>query len=40
MFNNMLTHGYNPQILLQSTIISIPKDAGRVLSNTDNYREI
>ena len=27
MFNAMLTHGFNPDDLLQSTIISIPKDS-------------
>ena len=26
MFNSMLTHGYTPDDLLLSTIISIPKD--------------
>ena len=26
MFNAMLTHGFNPEYLLLSTIISIPKD--------------
>ena len=40
MFNNMLKHGYNCQMLLHSTIISIPKDARRVLSNPNNYRGI
>ena len=37
----VITRGYNPQTLLQSTIISIPKDARGVLSlSPDNYKGI
>ena len=39
MFNTMLTHGSNPDDLLQSTIISIPKDSGGSLC-CDHYRGI
>ena len=40
MFNSMLTHGYTPDDLLLSTIISIPKDNRGSMSSSDNYRGI
>ena len=40
LFNAMLSHGYYPNELLKSTIISIPKDRTASLSNSDNYRGI
>ena len=40
MFNVMLTHGFNPDDLLRSTIISIPKDSRGSLCSSDNYRGI
>ena len=40
LFNSMMSHGYYPQELLKSTIISIPKDRSASLSNSDNYRGI
>ena len=40
MFNAMLTHGFNPDDLLQSTIISIPKDSRGSMCSSDNYRGI
>ena len=40
MFNAMLTHGFNPDDLLRSTIISIPKDSWGSLCSSDNYRGI
>ena len=40
MFNSMLTHGYTPDDLLLSTIISIPKDSRGSMSSSDNYRGI
>ena len=36
----MLAHGYYPNELLKSNIISIPKDRTASLSNSDNYRGI
>ena len=36
----MLTHGFNPDDLLRSTIISIPKDSRGSLCSSDNYRGI
>ena len=36
----MLTHGFNPDDLLQSTIISIPKDSKGSMCSSDNYRGI
>ena len=38
LFNNMLVHGYTPEDLLKSSIISIPKDNIASLTNSDNYR--
>ena len=38
MFNAMLTHGFNPEDLLQSTVISIPKDTPGSINSSDNYR--
>ena len=40
MFNAMLTHGFNPEYLLLSTIISIPKDNRVSMNSSDNYRDI
>ena len=40
MFNAMLIHGYNPEDLLLSTIISIPKDCRGSMNASDNYRGI
>ena len=34
------SHGHYPSELLQSTIVSIPKDKTASLSNSDNYRGI
>ena len=39
-FNVMINHGYIPDVLLKSTIVSIPKDPKVSLSNSDNYRGI
>ena len=36
----MLVHGYTPDALLKSTIISIPKDSAASLTRSDNYRVI
>lgn len=36
----MLSHGYTPNDLLVSMLVSIPKDNKASLSNTDNYRGI
>ena len=38
MFNAILTHGFNPEDLLLSTIISIPKDNRGSMNSSDNYR--
>jgi hypothetical protein len=40
LFNGMLIHGYTPKCLLNSTIISIPKDTRGDLSSDENYRGI
>jgi hypothetical protein len=40
LFNAMLVHGYTPKSLLNSNIISIPKDIRGDLSSDDNYRGI
>ena len=40
MVNAMLTHGFNPEDLLLSTIISIPKDNRGSMNSSDNYRGI
>ena len=40
MFNAMLTHGFNPEDLLLSTIISIPKYNRGSMNSSDNYRGI
>ena len=40
LFNNMLVHGYTPEDLLKSSIISIPKDNTASLTSSDNYRGI
>ena len=40
MFNAMLAHGFNPDDLLRSTIISIPKARRGSLCSSDNYRDI
>ena len=39
MFNAMLTHGFNPEDLLLSTIISIPKDNRGSMNFSDNYSQ-
>ena len=36
MFNAMLNHGFNPEDLLLSTIISIPKDNRCSMNSSDN----
>ena len=38
IFNAMFTHGFNTDDLLQSTIISIPKDSRGSMCSSDNYR--
>ena len=38
MFNAMLSHGFNPDDLLRTTIISIPKDSRGSMCSSDNYR--
>jgi len=40
MFHCMIIHGFNPDDLLHSSIISIPKDVKGNLSNSNNYRGI
>ena len=40
IFNVMVNHGYTPDVLLKSTIVSIPKYPKVSLSNSDNYRGI
>ena len=40
LFNAMLVHGYTPDDLLTSSIISIPKDRTASLTTSDNYRGI
>ena len=40
LFNVMINHGYTPDVLLKSTIVSIPKDPWVSLSKGDNYRGI
>ena len=40
MFNAMLIHGFNPEDLLLSTIISISKDNRDLMNSSDNYRGI
>ena len=40
LFNSTLVHGYTPDALLKSTIISIPKDSSASLTRSDNYRGI
>ena len=40
LFNLMINHGDTPDLLLKSTIVSIPKDPKVSLSNSDNYRGI
>ena len=39
-FNAMLVHGYTPDDLLTSSIISIPKDRTASLTTSDTYRGI
>ena len=36
----MIVHGYSPDDLLKSSIISIPKDNTASLTTSDNYRGI
>ncbi len=40
LFSSILTHGYTPQKLLEATIVSIPKDMKKDLSDSDNQRGI
>ena len=40
MFNAMLTHGFNTEKLLLSTIVSIHKDNRGSINSSDNYRGI
>ena len=40
LFNTILVHGYTPDDLLNSSIISIPKDGTVSLTTSDNYRGI
>jgi hypothetical protein len=40
LFNAMLLHGHVPECILNSSIISIPKDVRGDLSSDDNYRGI
>ena len=40
LFQNMLVHGHMPEDLPRSVIVSIPKDKGKYLSNSSNYRGI
>ncbi|ELT92157.1 hypothetical protein CAPTEDRAFT_215018 [Capitella teleta] len=40
LFNLMISHGYVPHLLLQATVISIPKDTRASLCKSDNYRGI
>ena len=40
LFNSMLVHGYTPDALLKSTIISILKDSAASLARSDYYRGI
>ena len=40
LLNNMLVHGYTPDDLLKSSIISIPKDNTASLTSSDNYKGI
>ena len=40
LFSVMLMYGYTPVDLLQSSIISIPKDLKKSLCNSNNYRGI
>ena len=40
LFNVMINHGYTPDVLLKSTIVSIPKDPKVLLPNSDNCRGI
>ena len=40
LFNVMINHGYTPDVLLKSTIVSIPKVPNVSLSNSDNHRGI
>jgi hypothetical protein len=40
LFNSMIIHSYTPDLLLESTIISIPKNTKGDLSSSENYRGI
>ena len=40
LFNAMLVHGFTPDDLLESVIISIPKDPRGAMSSSNNYRGI
>ena len=40
IFNTMLIHGCTPSVVVNSTILSIPKDYKTSLSSSDKYRVI
>ena len=40
LFNTMLSHCYTPSEMLLSTVVPIPKNLRKSLSNSDNYRSI
>jgi hypothetical protein len=40
LLNCMLVHGYNPEVFLESNIVSIPKHSKGDLCTSDNYRGI
>ena len=40
LFNSMLIHGVSPKMLLNATIIPIPKDKRKSLNDSNNYRAI
>ena len=40
LFSSILTHGHHPELMLRSTIASIPKDAKGNLCTDSNYRGI
>jgi len=40
LFNSMIVHGFTPDALLSSYIVSIPKNLRASLSSSDNYRGI
>jgi hypothetical protein len=40
LFNGMIVHGYTPPCIINSNIISIPKDTRGNLSSSENYRGV